>query len=494
MKSNKQYYKGSKKSRVVDLVPTDAKVPPHSNDLEQVILGAVMVDKSAMDKIDGLLVAKHFYKREHQVIFTAILELYEGRFPIDQLTVFEKIKKRGELKDCGGIAYIAELTNRVASAANIEYHARIIQQYYVSRSIIDICQKNMSEAYADTGDVFDMLDEFEQGVMSIQDSLFSTEVKQVSSIAAERLKEIEQARKGEKKAGLYTYLSDLDDLLGGFQGGDFICLAARPGMGKTAFLVEVAKRQAKHDKPVGIFSLEMTDKQIVDRFTSNESRIVGTQLRTGELDDVEFQELFKATEVVADLPIFIDDTPALHINELRAKARRLKAFHKVEAIYIDYLQLLQADGFNREQEIANISMSLKALAKELDIPIIALAQLSREVEKRGGTKRPILSDLRSSGQIEQDCDVVGFIYRAERYEIVEYEDGTPTKDTAEIIIAKHRHGQLKDIRFKFKGAFSSFDDMENPDFEEDLDLSPAMPDNTIITRPSKFNDDEDIPF
>ncbi|MEM8906529.1 MAG: replicative DNA helicase [Bacteroidota bacterium] len=475
------------------------KVQPQALPLEEAVLGAIMLDKDALTIVLDILRPESFYSDAHQLIYRAMLRLFEKTQPVDLLTVTEELKKSGDIETVGGAYYLVELTNRVASAANIEYHARIISQKHIQRALISVSTQIIRDAYEDTTDVFQLLDEAEQGLFNITQQNLSRGYESMGTLASRALKQLEEmAQKEEGLTGVPTGFTDLDRLTSGWQPSDLIIVAARPGMGKTAYTLALARNAAvDFNKGVAFFSLEMSNLQLVQRLISMEAEISGSKLRNGQLEDYEWQQLQSAIEKMSEVPIYIDDTPGINIFELRAKCRRLKMQHDIQMVIIDYLQLMTGGSENtkgnREQEISMISRSLKALAKELNVPVIALSQLSRAVETRGGSKRPQLSDLRESGAIEQDADIVSFIYRPEYYSILEDEEGQSLKGVAEIIVAKHRNGALKTVKLKFTDQFAKFSDMDDPDFN-DLTGDPgtnAVP--NIITRPSKMNDD-DIPF
>jgi replicative DNA helicase len=371
--------------------------------------------------------------------------------PVDLLTVTEEVKKEGALETIGGAYYLVELTNRVASAANIEFHARIIAQKHIQRELIRISTTVIKDAYEDTTDVFDLLDKAEQGLFEITEQNLSRGSESMSSLVTKAVKQLEEMAGNESGlTGVPSGFTALDRITSGWQPSDLIIVAARPGMGKTSYTLAVARNAAMDfGKGVAFFSLEMSNVQLVQRLISMEAEIPGSKLRSGQLEDYEWQQLNSAIEKLSEAPIFIDDTPGINVFELRAKCRRLKMQHDIQMVVIDYLQLMTGGSDqkgNREQEISMISRSLKGLAKELNIPVIALSQLSRAVETRGGAKRPQLSDLRESGAIEQDADIVSFIYRPEYYQIMEDEEGNSLKDVSEIIIAKHRNGSLETVK------------------------------------------------
>jgi replicative DNA helicase len=429
--------------------------------------------------------------------------LFERSQPIDVLTVMEELKKSGDIEVIGGPAYLAELTNKVASAANIEYHARIISQKFMQRELIRVSTSIIKNAFEDTTDVFDLLDEAEQGLYGIVQQNMSRSYEQIGSLASKAYKQLQELQNREDGlTGVPSGFTDLDRLTSGWQASDLVILAARPGMGKTSFVLSTARNAAlDYGKSVAIFSLEMSSVQLAQRLISMDAEVSSSKLRNGNLEKDEMERLVAAIDRISEAKIFIDDTPAINIFELRAKCRRMKMHHGIDLIVIDYLQLMSGGSENqrgnREQEVSAISRALKGLAKELQVPVIALSQLSRAVEVRGGSKRPQLSDLRESGSIEQDADIVSFIYRPEYYGITESPEGESLKGIAEIIVAKHRNGALKDVRLKFTDQFARFSDLDDPNFG-DFPALDSMGEEAaspgIITRPSKMNEDEDIPF
>jgi replicative DNA helicase len=475
------------------------KVPPQAASLEEAVLGALMLDKDALPAVLDILRAESFYSDAHQAIYKAVLELFRNSKPIDLLTVTEELKKMGSLELIGGAYYLVELTNRVASAANIEYHARIIAQKHIQREMIKVSTNIIRDAYEDTTDVFDLMDKAEQSLFAITETNLSRTFEGMNSLASKLLKQIESlSSKQDGLTGVPTGFTELDRMTSGWQPSDLVIIAARPSMGKTAFTLSLARNAAMDfGKGVAFFSLEMSNLQLVQRLVSMEAEIPSSKLRNGQLEPHEWQQLHSAIEKLSKAPIYIDDTPGINIFELRAKCRRLKAQHDIQLIMIDYLQLMSGGGDgnrngNREQEISAISRALKGLAKELNVPVIALSQLSRAVETRGGSKKPQLSDLRESGAIEQDADIVGFIYRPEYYQIAEDENGNSTKGMADILISKHRNGALGEVRLRFVGEFSKFADPDDNNFT-DFALDLTAPAANVITRPSRMNED-DIPF
>jgi len=449
-----------------DISESLGKLPPQAPDLEEAILGALMLEKKALTDVVEFLRPEHFYSDQHKEIYTSIIDLFKSSEPVDMRTVVAQLRKNGKLEIVGGAYYIAELTSKVSSAANIEYHARIIIEMAIKRDLIQIASQVHHEAYEDTTDVFELLDKTEQSIFQISDSNLRKNYDNMKSLMFRAFQEL-QEKKNHKDGltGIPSGFSRLDRITSGWQKSDLVIIAARPGMGKTAFIVSALRNAAvDFNHPVAIFSLEMASLQLVNRLISAEAELESEKIKKGNLAEFEWQQLVHKTNRLSSAPIFIDDTPALSILELRAKCRRLKAEHNVQLIVVDYLQLMKGEsGGNREQEIASISRALKGIAKELNVPVIALSQLSRGVETRGGDKRPQLSDLRESGSIEQDADIVMFLYRPEYYKITEYEDGTPSQGVAEVIIAKHRNGSLDSVRLKFIGKYTKFADYDSPD-------------------------------
>lgn len=442
------------------------KIPPQALDLERAVLGAMMLEKNAVTDTIDILRRESFYDPRHQYIFGAIQELFGTSQPIDILTVTELLKKRGELTAVGGAAYISKLTSRVASSAHVEYHARIISELHIKRELIRMSGEVMRDAFDDTNDVFDVLNKAEGDLFKIAENNMGRAVNVMQNVVREAIEEIERAsQNSDGISGVPTGFFELDKITAGWQRSDMIVIAARPAMGKTAFVLSMARNTAvDHNMGVAVFSLEMSSVQLVKRLIASEARLPAEKLRKGDLRDDEFQQLHSRITKLSTAPIYIDDTPGISIFDLRAKCRRLKMQYDIQLVIIDYLQLMTAGsskgGGNREQEISQISRSIKEIAKELNVPIIALSQLSRSVEQRGGDKRPVLSDLRESGAIEQDADIVSFIYRPEYYGFLQDENGNSNAGVGEIIIAKHRNGALENIRLRFIKEFARFDNLE----------------------------------
>ncbi|SDF37911.1 primary replicative DNA helicase [Dyadobacter soli] len=445
-----------------------SKLPPQAIDLEEAVLGALMIEKDALTAVADILRPDSFYKESHVRIYTAIVTLFADSEPIDMLTVTAKLRSTGELELVGGASYIMELTSKVNSAANIEFHARIISQAYIKRELIKVSSEIQREAYEDTTDVFRLLDKTEQSLFAISESNIKKNYADMGALMRQALAELDQKKNNKDGlTGVPSGFSALDRLTSGWQKTELMILAARPGMGKTAFVVSSLRNAAvDFNIPVAIFSLEMSSVQLVNRLISAEAEIDSEKIRKGSLAPHEWEQLHHRIHRLTNAPIYIDDTPALSVLELRAKCRRLKAQHDIQMIVIDYLQLMTGDTGgkspgNREQEIAMISRSLKNLAKELDVPVIALSQLSRAVETRGGEKRPQLSDLRESGSIEQDADMVIFLYRPEYYGITEDEAGNSVAGVGEVILAKNRAGSLDTIQLRFIGKYTKFADLDS---------------------------------
>ncbi len=474
------------------------RVPPQAVDLEEAVLGAIMLEKDALTAVIDILQPEAFYKEAHQVIFRAIVKLFNKLEPVDILTVISQLKTMGDLEVVGGAYYISQLTNRVASSANVEYHSRIILQKFIQRELIRVSSEIIKDAFEDTTDVFELLDKAEQNLFAVSEQNIRRQQGEMHQLMQEAIRDIEIAKNSDTKMrGVPSGFTELDRITNGFQKSDLIIFASRPGMGKTALALTLARNMAvDHSKPVAVFSLEMSSIQLVTRLISAETQLRSDKLRKGDLQDFEWQQLNTKIRKLEDARIYIDDTPGLSIFELRAKCRRLKAQNDIQMVFVDYLQLMVGPqdsnkGTTREQEISQISRSLKALAKELDIPIMALSQLSRAVETRAGDKKPILSDLRESGAIEQDADIVIFIYRPEYYGLTEDENHNSTVGMATVSIAKHRNGATGDIQLRFIKEFAKYADLDTIGGIENLTI-----DGDRFTVPSKLNsmDDDEVPF
>ncbi|SEN95684.1 replicative DNA helicase [bacterium A37T11] len=505
-----------RRNKTTSLASGFGKIPPQAVDLEEAVLGALMLEKDALSTVIDILKPETFYNDAHQKIFEAIFNLFQKSSPVDLLTVTAELRKMGALELVGGAYYITRLTDRVVSAANIEYHARIISQKFIQRELIKISSDIINNAYDDTTDIFDLLDSAEKGLFEIAQNNLRRDTRKMDDIMREAVSSLEKLRdRTDSLTGVPSGFTALDRVTSGWQPSDLVIIAARPAMGKTAFVLSCARNAAVlHDKPVAVFSLEMSSVQLVNRLISGETEIEQEKLRKGNLADHEWTQLHSRIGKLTEAPLLIDDTPALNVFEFRAKCRRLKAQYDIQMVIVDYLQLMhgKADGKggNREQEIGSISRALKSVAKELNIPVIALSQLSRAVESRpGASKRPMLSDLRESGSIEQDADMVLFLYRPEYYGLTEDEEGRSTAGIGEVIIAKHRNGETATVPLRFIGKFVKFTDLEE-DFSSggfgglsdpspfSSSLAPSSEFNQqpgIITRPSRMNDmDDEAPF
>ncbi len=465
------------------------KVPPQAIDLEEAVLGAIMLEKEAFIAVSEFLKPESFYLDIHQKIYQAITNLSSLEKPIDILTVTEELRKNEELNEVGGPLYISKLTNRVASAAHVAFHARIVAQKYIQRELIRISSEIQNRAFDESIDVNDLLDFSEQELFKIAEGNIKKETSKINVIIQAAIEQIQEASKKEGHLlGVPSGFTKLDRITSGWQNSDLIIVAARPSMGKTAFALSMAKNMAvDHGRPIGIFSLEMSSMQLVTRLIVSETELPSSKIRNGKLDDHEWKQLESKIKKLVDAPIFIDDTAAISIFEFRAKARRLKLQYNIELLMVDYLQLMTSSDSkgSREQEVSTISRSLKAVAKELNIPIIALSQLNRSVEMRSGNKRPQLSDLRESGAIEQDADLVLFIHRPEKFGIMEDEEGNSLKGVAEIIIAKHRNGPIGDVSLLFREHLAKF---VEPDEINEFDMN-GNSDLSTITLGSKMNQD-----
>lgn len=449
------------------------KVPPQAKDLEEAVLGAVMLEKSAFDAVIEILKPECFYVDAHQKIYKAMQGLQQKNQPIDILTVVEELRSREELEMVGGPYYVTKLTNMVVSSANIDAHARIILQKFIQRELIRISGEIIGDAYEDGTDVFDLLDDAETKLFEITNNHLRKNFDSIDQVLVKTVQKIEDMRnRNEDITGVPSGFSSLDRVTYGWQNTDLIILAARPAVGKTAFALNLARNAALstvRPTPVALFSLEMSAGQLVQRILSAESEIWLEKISRGKLEEHEMKQLYaRGITKLAQAPIYIDDSAALNIFELRAKCRRLKNKHNIGMIIIDYLQLMSGSSdrnSNREQEISKISRDLKGLAKELQVPIIALSQLSRDVEKRKeGSKMPQLSDLRESGAIEQDADMVMFLYRPEYYDITSNEMGESNKGETHVRIAKHRNGTLETIKLRALLHIQKFTEMEEDDF------------------------------
>ncbi len=443
--------------------PEFGKVPPQVIEFEEAVLGALMLEKDAVHTVIDILKPECFYNDAHGKIFKAILKLSTDHKPIDIHMVAQQLKIEDEIDSIGGPFYLAQLTNKVASTAHLEYHSRIIAQKYIQRELIRVGAEIQTRAFVEADDVSDMLDQAEQDLFQIAEGNIKKEVSRIDAVLREAIHQIEEASKRpDGLSGVPSGFTQMDRMTSGWQKSDLVIIAARPAMGKTAFVLSMARNIAvDHKRPIAVFSLEMASVQLVNRLIASEAELPSEKIKNGNLQPYEWKQLESKIRNLEEAPMYIDDTPALSIFEFRAKLRRLVMQHKIELAVIDYLQLMTAGvTASREQEVSTISRSLKAIAKELNVPIIALSQLNRSVEMRAGDKRPQLSDLRESGAIEQDADMVLFIHRPEYYGLTEDSVGNSLIGLAEIIIAKHRNGATGDLQLRFKKEFTRFTDIE----------------------------------
>ncbi|MDR0538087.1 MAG: replicative DNA helicase [Tannerellaceae bacterium] len=479
MAEAKRASSGSRSKQQTVVVADIGKLQPQALELEEAVLGALMLEKDAYSIVSEILKPECFYDPKHEKIFSAIVELAINQRPVDMLTVTEQLRRKGDLETIGGPFYISQLTSKVASSSHIEYHSRIIAQKHLARELITFTGEVQGKAFDETIDVDDLMQEAEGKLFEISQRNVKKDVSHIEPIivAAKDLMNKAAAQK-EGLSGLHSGFHELDKITFGWQNSDLIIIAARPAMGKTAFVLSMAKNMAVHyNSPVALFSLEMSNVQLVNRLIVNVTGIPSEKIKSGRLEHYEWQQFDLRIPELQKAPIYIDDTPSLSVFELRTKARRLVRQHGIKCIIIDYLQLMNASGMDtksREHEVSTISRSLKSLAKELNIPILALSQLNRNVESRqGDDKRPQLADLRESGAIEQDADMVCFIHRPEYYKITEDSHGNSLLGIAEIIIAKHRNGATGNVRLRFKSEYAKFMNLD-----EDI---------TIGDLPSKIN-------
>ena len=485
----KETLKKERKRVLIPEVDIQGRIQPQAIDFEEALLGAMMLEQNAAGQVIDKLSADMFYKESHKLIFKAIDTLFHSVTPVDLLSVTAQLRKTKDLEIVGGAYYLATLTNKVVSTANIEYYARIVSEKFIQRELISISTETIRDAYDESTDVLKLLDDAETNLFNIADNnIFRRTHIEMSKLIQSFISEMNEAKLNKREfRGIPSGFTKLDRETGGWQKSNLIILAARPGMGKTAFVLSMARNMAvEQQKAVAVFSLEMSAADLVMRLVSAETGIQNKKLREANLTDSEWSQLIENITTLTDAPLIIDDTPGLTIFELRAKCRRLKQQYNIECVIIDYLQLMSGDRDskgNREQEISTISRSLKNLAKDLNIPVIALSQLNRAVESRGVTsKRPQLSDLRESGAIEQDADMVMFIYRPEYYGI-DFENGDPAKGMADIIIAKHRNGALGDVRLRFIAEQAKFCDVEGNYLEKITESQEPQ----YLTIPSRIN-------
>jgi len=459
--------KSGKRNIDIEKLMASSNQPPSATEVEMAVLGAMLIDEDAVPKAIEILKPESFFDKRNRIVFESMTSLYEANEPIDTVSVYEELKKSGKSDEAGGAAYISKLSQDISSAANIDYHARVVMEKWILRQLISSSMEIAASAYAGNEDVFDLLDAAESKIFQISEKGIKESFKSMEKAVKEALELIEAIH--SKNISTFSVPSgffELDDLLGGFQKSDLIIVASRPSMGKTAFAMSAARNAAiDHNVPVGVFSLEMATIQLATRLISAEARINAHNVRTGKFKAEEGAKISRTVHKLSKAPIYIDDTPAISILELRAKARRLKNEKKIGLIIIDYLQLLSTSVHmeSREREISTISRSLKSLAKELNIPVVALSQLNRQLESRSD-KKPMLSDLRESGSIEQDADVVLFLYRPEVYNITQYTygemNGESTEGIAEVIVGKQRNGPIGEVKLRFIKDYARFENLD----------------------------------
>ncbi len=461
---------GSARQQIFQPESVKGKVPPHSHDAEVNVLGSMMVDRGAIAKAVEILDADCFYSDSHKKIYETICDLFENGTPVDIITLSQELRRKGLLEYTGGTYYLTEINAQTPTSNAVEHHSRIVQEHYLKRRLIHAAGRIIEDCYDDSTDALEEIDRAEHDIFEIAEKRLRKTYSGMNKLARDTFNVIAKlADRGVENgvSGVPTGFVKLDEILGGFQKSDLIIIAARPSMGKTALALSIARNASmEYNVPVAFFSIEMASVQLVMRLLSAETRINAHYIRTGRLNPEHMQKIVAAIGRLERTKMFIDDSPSLSLMELRAKCRRLKAEHNVKLIFVDYLQLMHAPkAESREREISIISRTLKQIAKELDIPVVALAQLNRTVESRSD-KRPMLSDLRESGSIEQDADVVMFVTRPEVYEIMQYEDGTPTEGTAELIIAKQRNGPIDTIRTAYIKDYARFENLAYARFDD----------------------------
>lgn len=460
------------------------KIPPQAIDMEEAVIGGMLTDRRGLDEVMAIMKAENFYKESHQHIFKAIESLFDRQEPVDLLTVSSELKKMQKLAAIGGEFHLIQLTQKIGSSAHIEFHARIIIQHYVKRELIRMSNIMIEDSYDESADIFDLLDKAYEHLNNVS----QIQVGSIEELPSQLFEDVIQKGKdiysGAIKPGIETPITRLTNKAGGWREGELIIFAARPGMGKTAFALKCAYEPAKMGIPTAFFSMETAKRPLVARLISMESEVDGNKFNTSGLDDLDLEKIEKASAEVMKAKLYIDDSSMVTIKDLRIKIKRMIQEHGIKMVVIDYLQLMSGNEKNREQEISKISRGLKLLAMEMGIPIIALSQLSRSVETRGGSKRPLLSDLRESGAIEQDADMVVFIYRPEYYSLKEWDDygEVPCVGEAEYIVAKNRNGGLVRNRMKFTAKYTKFSDLEDEQStQQSLDMDSQ-------------DDNDDIPF
>lgn len=454
------------------------RIPPHSIEAEESVLGGILLDNQAINVALERLTEEDFYRAAHQAIYSGMAALADRREPIDIITLSQQLRATGKLDQAGGVENIARLAESVPSAANVLFYAKVVKESALRRRVIHEATEVINNAFSAQGDVDDFIDETEQRILKVSEHRLSTSFVPVGEVVQDSIKLVEKLYDLKQSiTGVPSGFGDLDKITAGFQPSDLVIVAARPAMGKTSLVLNIAEHIAIHEqKAVAVFSLEMSKEQLVMRMLCSESRVDSSRVRTGHLGERDFPKLVDAASKLAEAPIYIDDTAGISVSEMRAKARRLHREHPLAMVVVDYLQLMRSPAYSnsREQEIADISRSLKALAKELRVPVVALSQLNRSVESRTD-KRPMSSDLRESGAIEQDADIIMFIYRDEVYN-----PDTPDKGVAELLIAKHRNGPTGTVRLAFFREYTRFDPLiEREDIEAIATTQDQGPEPTV---------------
>ncbi|NCP83903.1 MAG: replicative DNA helicase [Bacteroidetes bacterium] len=503
--AKRQNYKKQTQAEDQDILEAQGRIPPQAVEVEEAILGSMLIESDAATIALNLMKTDDFYKPAHRFIYDAMKSLHENGNALDMLTIETELSDQGHLDQIGGSGYLIDLTRAVTSAANIEYHCQIVIEKAIKRNLILTCTDIIKNSYEGTSDPYELVDHAEQKIFSLANSKTRQAGLPISHFIKPTLDHLVEIRgKHGGLTGVPSGLSALDDLTAGWQRSDMIIIAARPSMGKTAFVLTCARNAALYPQDqyrtnVALFSLEMSSQQLVQRLLTMEARIDAQAARQGKLSDNDFTSLISAAGVLNKAGIFIDDTPGISLMELRSKCRRLKEEHNVGIIIIDYLQLMSGGSFegNREQEIAFISRGLKGMAKELNVPVIALSQLSRAVEQRGTNKRPQLSDLRESGSIEQDADIVCFLYRPEYYGLLTDDDGSSTAGMAELIVGKQRNGPVGTAKLAFIKQYARFEnrtrisyDNPLPDYNDDFNPDVGQPVKPKSLRQFKTDDDQ----
>lgn len=438
------------------------RLPPYSDDAEKAVLGSMMLDKDAVTQALPILEPDCFYNEKNKKIYQTMSLMFENNIPIDLITLSEQLQNSGELENVGGTYYLIEINNSTPTAVNVDHHSRIVKEKYLKRLMIQAAGEILEKGYDETTDALEEIDSAESKIFEIAEKRIIKNYKSLKDLSKEAFQFITHLKEKDNSelTGVGSGYNDLDSKLGGFQKSDLIIIAGRPSMGKTALALSITRNAAmEFNKPVAFFSIEMAAKQLVVRLISAEAKVNQQKIRTGRISDKELSTIIKKFDKLSKAPIFVDDSPMLNLMELRAKCRRLKTEHNIEMIIIDYLQLMHPPkAESREREISIISRSLKQMAKELDVPVVALAQLNRSVESRSD-KRPLLSDLRESGSIEQDADVVLFVNRPEQYGVNVFEDKEPTEGKAEIIIGKQRNGPTGTVRLAYMKDYARFENL-----------------------------------